>query len=612
MEETVGRVWHDFITGAAGGRYPEAAVTLKEIEKTAGILFRAFGGDPALKVASATAETHTARRSLLQRIAGSNDRATLARLDCETLRLPPTIDAFPEKSLNRDLYLWLAALAASDAAPEAPWHLRNQQATLTVLRDLPGLRPRYQRLVEAHIAQRVSAKAMQPDEARQEDALRQALREPGSVTLLPPLFHRESRPPQPIPLWLMASPAQAATPIADQDGVAPPEGSNQESATQQTHKAEQVEKPKNDSPFLIMFRAESLLSWGEYVRVNRAFDEDPDPNAGEAAKDMDRLSLARDGQTAVSRVKFDLDLPSAAEDDTPIGPGIKLPEWDYRKNLLLPDHCLLRPLIADDAQPAELPEHLKKTAHRLRQQFAALAPARRWLKAQQDGPELDIDNCVRNIADKASGQTPDQGAYLAQARCERDLACLLLADLSLSTDAWVSNSLRIIDVIRVSLLLFSEAMSATGDRFGLYGFSSLKRQNVRFHLVKDFSSRYDATARGRILALKPGYYTRMGAALRQASRILVEQPAARRLLLLISDGKPNDLDLYDSRYGIEDTRMAIMEARRLGLQPFCVTIDREAGAYLPYLFGPGGFTVIRKPEELPARLPLLYAQLTRQ
>ncbi len=615
MEEFVGKAWHHFITGAAGGHYPAAAVTLKEIEKTAGILFRAFGGDPALKIASATTETHSARRRFLQRIAGSNERATLARLDAETLRLPPEIAVFPEKSLNRDLYLWLAALAACDGAsesPAAPWHLRNQQATRAALRDFPGLGARYRRLVEAHIALRVGPEAMQPDEARQETALRQALREPGSITLLPPLFRRESRPPQPIPLWLIASAHQAATPIAEQGGEAPAEGSTPKSASEQTHKAEQVEKPQNDSPFLIMFRAESLLSWGEYVRVNRAFDEDPDPNAGEAAKDMDRLSLARDGQTAVSRVKFDLDLPSAAEDDDPVGPGIPLPEWDYRKSQLLTEHCRLQPLIARDAGLAELPEHLRKTAHRLRQQFAALAPARRWLKAQQDGPELDIDNCVRNIADKACGQTPDQGAYLAQARCERDLACLLLADLSLSTDAWVSDSHRIIDVIRESLLLFSEAMSATGDRFGLYGFSSLKRQNVRFHLIKDFSSRYDATARGRILALKPGYYTRMGAALRQASRILAEQPAARRLLLLISDGKPNDLDLYDSRYGIEDTRMAILEARRLGLQPFCVTIDREAGAYLPYLFSPGGFTVIRKPEELPARLPLLYAQLTRQ
>ena len=610
MEEFVGKLWHTWATKAAGGSYPEATVTLKEVEKTTSIVFRAWGGDPGLKVAAATAETHGARRRLMQRIASSGERATQARLDFETLRLPPEISTFPEKQLNRDLYLWLAALAACDDSPDQPWHLRNQQATLNALERFPGLEARYTRLVEAHIAARIAPEAMRDDEATQEHALRQALRNPGSVELFPPLYRRESHPPQPIPLWLTASTTSAARGNMGHGDSAPAEGSST-TTENPAHKAEEVKKPKNESPFLLIFRAESLLSWGEYVRVNRAFDEDDEPNA-DAAKDMDQLSITRDAQTRLSRVKFDLDLPSAAEDDTPIGDGLPLPEWDYRTNTLQPDHCRLQPMIARDAEPAELPESLGKTARHLRQQFAALAPARRWLKAQQDGPELDLDNCVRNIADRACGQTPDQGAYLAQARCERDLACLLLADLSLSTDNWVSDSHRIIDVIRDSLLLFAEAMSATGDRFGLYGFSSIKRSNIRFHLIKDFSKRYDAHARGRILALKPGYYTRMGAAIRQASRILIEQPASRRLLLLISDGKPNDLDHYDSRYGIEDTRMAIHEARRMGLQPFCVTIDREGGEYLPYLFGPAGFTVIRKPEDLPSRLPLLYAQLTRQ
>lgn len=613
MEEQVGKLWHDFITKAAGGSHPQAAVRLKDVEKIAGILFRAFGGDSGLRVAAATAEEHGARRRLLQRIAGTGERATQARLDAETLRLPPEIAVFPDRALNRDLYLWLAALAASDVEPGSPWYRRNQAATLAALARWPGIRPRYQRLVDALLAERIPPERLADEEAAQERALRQALHEPGSVTAFPLLTSRKLRPPQPVPLWLVESPAGA--PVQRGPGsedVLPPEGGGAGATPEQAHKAEQVEDPKNESAFLLMFRAESLLSWAEYVKVNRAFDDDPDDNAESAANDMDKLSLSRDAQTKVSRVKFDLDLPSAAEDDTPIGPGIPLPEWDYRKNRLLDDHCAVQPLVARDAEAAALPDALKKTARRLRAQFAALAPARRWLKAQPDGPELDIDMVVRNLADRASGHTPDQGAYLAQQRCERDLACLLLADLSLSTDAWISDTHRIIDVIRESLLLFAEAMSATGDRFGLYGFSSLRRQNVRFHLVKDFAQPYDARARGRILALKPGYYTRMGAALRQASRILAEQPASRRLLLLVSDGKPNDLDLYDSRYGIEDTRMAIHEAKRMGLQPFCVTIDREAGAYLPYLFGPAGYTVIKKPEELPRELPLLYAQLTRQ
>lgn len=612
MEEFVGKLWHNWVTKAAAGHYPQAAVKLAEIEKTAGILFRAFGGDPGLKVAAATSEEHGARRRWLQRLAGSNEKVAQARRDAETLRLPPEIAAFPDKALNRDLYLWLAALAANDVAPEQAWFIRNQQATLAALAALPGLRPRYERLVAAHLAGRIAPSQLQADEAAQETALRQALQQPGSISGLPPLTSRQSRPPQPVLLWLVANPAHVADKRGKGDGETPPEGGGTNAeAEKEAFKAEQVDKPDNKAPVLAMFRAESLPTWAEYVRVNRAFDEDEDPNARNAAKDLDRLSLTGDGQTAKSRVKFDLDLPSAAEDDSPAGPGIALPEWDYRSNQLLADHCHLQPMVAQDAGHAALPPELAATAKKLRGQFAALAPQRRWLKAQPDGAELDVDACVRNHADRASGHTPETGGYLAQARCERDLACLLLADLSMSTDAWISDTHRIVDVIRDSLLLFSEALSTTGDRFGIYGFSSLRRQNIRFHLLKDFNGRYDAAARARILAIKPGFYTRMGAALRQAANILAEQPASRRLLLIITDGKPNDLDLYDSRYGIEDTRMAVHEARRLGLTPFCVTIDREAGAYLPYLFGPAGFCVIRKPEDLPRRLPLLYAQLTR-
>ncbi len=93
--------------------------------------------------------------------------------------------------------------------------------------------------------------------------------------------------------------------------------------------------------------------------------------------------------------------------------------------------------------------------------------------------------------------------------------------------------------------------------------------------------------------------------------MLEKESAARRILLILSDGKPNDLDLYDGRYGIEDTRVAVVEARNRGVVPFCVTIDREGASYLPHLFGPAGFAVIRQPDELPARLPMFYAQLTR-
>jgi len=613
MEEWVGGLWHRLVTRAAGGHHPAAAVHLRDMEQTLGLLYRAFGGSPGLRVGGAALDRHGARRRWLPRLAGADERVALASVDPEALRLPAVLDCFADRELNRDLYLWLAALAGCDVTPEADWLARNQAAAAATLARYPGLAPRYRRLVAAHLAGRLAPGQLPAGEAAQEAAIRRALEAPGSVDALPAVSGKV-RPVQPVPLWLSplsaslaGESAAPATPDAPSAAGGNPDGEDRERA----HRAERVELPQPKSPFLLMFRAESLLTWGEYLKVNRALDDDPDPNAKDVARDMDHLSLARGGPPTRSKVRFDLDLPSAAADDLRLGEGIPLPEWDYRQNRLQPAHVRLQPMVAREAPPLPLPDHLTAPARQLRNRFAALVDGRRWQRAQSDGEEIDLDATVRHFTDRRLGLSPEAGLYCARRPLERDLACLLLTDLSMSTDSWVSDRHRVIDVVRDAAFLFCEALAATGDRFGVYGFSSVKRGHVRFHVVKDFASPYDAAARGRIAALKPGYYTRMGAALRQATRILAEQPAAKRLLLLLSDGKPNDLDEYDSRYGIEDTRMAVLEARRLGLSPFCVTIDREAGGYLPHLFGQTGYQVIRDPEELPARLPRLYAQLSR-
>ena len=268
-------------------------------------------------------------------------------------------------------------------------------------------------------------------------------------------------------------------------------------------------------------------------------------------------------------------------------------------------------MLSADAEPCNLPDHLRKTARKLRAQFQHLAPARTWHRAQQDGCEIDLDAYLRFTTDRAAGHVAAaDGLYRDLRIGARDLACLLLADLSLSTDTWIGNHARVIDVIRDSMFLFAESLSATGDQFAMYGFSSRKRDPIRFHNIKTFDENYTSTIRGRINVIKPGYYTRMGAAIRHSSNILKEQPAGRRLLLILTDGKPNDLDKYEGRYGIEDTHQAIHEARQLGLQPFCVTIDAKGNDYLPHLFGTGSYVVIHKPSQLPKELPLLYARLT--
>lgn len=457
MEEQVGALWHRWITRLAQRSTPEAVVTLAEMEKTAGLLFRAFGGDPGLRVVPASAQQQGARRGWLARIAGVGDTVECACRDQETLQLPGQLAVLPSRALNRDLYLWLIALAAAHGVvkADAPWWAQNQQATQITLARYPGLWSRYRRLVEAVLKARIPPERLPPDEAAQETALYRALQEPGSITQWP----AARRPLPPVPLWLYPSPVPAATQPKRKDAAAEarrPGNGQPVERDRQRRRAEYTDLPERQSPFLLPFRAESLLSWAEFVRVNRPNDDDAAPDAGRAANDMPVLSITQDNFSTAARVRFDLDLPSASEDDLPLGPGMPFPEWDYRKQALLPDYCAVQEMLARRATPCPLPQALRRTAQRLRHQFEVLRPARGWRSAQPEGEELDLDACVRHAADSASGESGyERGLYRQLARRERDLACLLLADLSLSTDAWVNNHGRVIEMIRDSLFLFA-------------------------------------------------------------------------------------------------------------------------------------------------------------
>ena len=294
-----------------------------------------------------------------------------------------------------------------------------------------------------------------------------------------------------------------------------------------------------------------------------------------------------------------------------LGEGLPIDEWDYKQQQLLKDHCRLQTMLSRDTAPTELPARLKSQARKIRRQFEILKPQRVWKNRQNDGTELDLENYINYLTYRKHGDVnSDTPVYKELREDSRDLSCLLLADLSLSTDAHINNESRVIDVIRDSLFLFSEALNVTGDNFSLHGFSSRNRNHIRFYNIKNFDEKYNDEVRGHINAVRPGYYTRMGAAIRHASDLLSKQKTTQKLLLILTDGKPNDLDKYEGRYGIEDTRMAVLEAEKLGIRPFCVTIDEQAEDYLPYLFGSRSFVLIRNAEELPKKLPLLYLRLT--
>ena len=609
MEEWIGERWHRFITRVADRSHADHAVPLASVQRAAGLLFHAAGGAPGVRIVPAGLARVGGPRTWLQGLAGSGTRAAVARLDADTLALPPVVAVFEDTALNRDLYLWLAALAAFHA-PGPDWIAGNLAATQRALAHCPGLAPRWQRLRAAHLAQRPAVHTLRGEAALAEAAVQAALQ--GAAVGTQP--SDAMKLVAPVWLWLQAvpmAPAAAARAAAGTDAAAPP--ATKPSATSTTRRrTRQADARPGRAPLLLPSRAESLLTFSEHVPLDRAEDDQDDGNALAAADDMEQLTLSRDGAAPASRVKFDLDLPSASADDQPLGAGETLPEWDWKQQRLLPAHCHISTLMAVPAAPFKPSTALRATARQMRRRLEVLRAAPRWLHACADGDALDLDAWVRHSGEARGPATPDDPRVFKRLqRGERSLATLLLADLSLSTDAHVNNDQRVIDVIRDALFVFGEALQATGDAFAMLGFSSVRRQHVRMQHLKGFDEPWNTAAQARVGAIKPGYYTRMGAALRLATRRLVQRPERQRLLLILTDGKPNDIDVYEGRWGIEDTRHAVLEARAAGLLPFCLSIDEEAHDYLPHLFGRQGWAHVQRPAELPRRLAAAYARLTR-
>lgn len=613
MEERVGQAWDRFITKLAYQGFPEAAVNLNDVKAPLGVFYRALGGDSALRITATTPTQHSARRSWLHRVAGTGSKVELAWYDETCLYLPQKLDVYPEQALNRELYYWLAALAGTPATAQVHrgknWLCDNQQRSLQTLHQFRGLRQRYQRLVAALLPLRPNIATLKPLEAAQEQAIQSALLDPGSVAELPPSDYA----PLPVPLWLHPSPPRSAG-FANSDSGSDRAGSKGETrqAEQRRRQAERVEKPEDQAVTLGVRHEADLFSFSEFSKLDRSTDDEDNLDQAESiANDSDKMSVTQDNTTVASRIKFDLDLPSAQEDDIPLSEGVLYPEWDFKQQRMLDEHCRIIPMISRNAEACALPEHLQKTARRLRRQFESLSARPQWIRGQYEGDKLDLDAYLDFRGSLATGQGGgDPRLYYQKRPLVRDMACLLLADLSLSTDAWVNSRHQVIDVIQDSLHLFAESLHASGDRFAIHGFSSRRRQHVRFNTIKSFDESYGPEVRGRIADISPGFYTRMGAAIRHATHLLGQQPAQKKLLLLLTDGKPNDLDRYEGRHGVEDTRKAILEARNQGLVPFCITIDEAANQYLPYLFGRQGYTFIRRADQLPKRLPQLYMTLT--
>ena len=607
MEEFVGELWHKLITRQAQTDYTEAKVEFASLQSQLATYFRAMGGEPGKNLEGVGPRAFNPKRRLAQRMAGSHRHFAVCWQDDRGLRLPIDLAYFPDSALNEALYFWQTALAAQLPSLRH-WFVDNQQATQDLLRKRPGLVAGYKQLVEATLKTRPDLETLKGPELERELAIQQAIIEPGSVNQLP----IAAGDPLPVPIWVYPAPLYALSPDSDDDLDDMGDGSRAKKQLNSGRKQAERFDDAKQTDGLLVFKLECLFTWAEQVDLDRCQEENLDDDSS-TADDLDIITLSRKRRAGAARLKFDLDLPSAQNDDLPVGEGIRLPEWDYRKQAFIEDYCLLQPMLADDALPAAIPDYLRNQARVLKNRFSMLRPQRTWQRRQPYGDEIDLDAWLE-LKTQPLRNEEHQDLYRARNNPQRDLACLLLSDLSMSTDAGLGangdSEQRVIDVIRDTMLLFAEALSSTGDPFAIYGFSSVKNKQIRYQLLKNFSEPYGDEARGRLLAVKPGFYTRMGAAIRQSTDVLKLQKSKQRLMLILSDGKPNDIDRYEGRYGIEDTRRAVIEAKQQGIQPFCVTIDESGNDYLPYLFGEQCYAVVNDLTRLPVLLPKLYLNLT--
>ena len=299
-----------------------------------------------------------------------------------------------------------------------------------------------------------------------------------------------------------------------------------------------------------------------------------------------------------------VELPRADDD---VNNGLPYPEWDHRRGSYRQDWCFLRETEVEDGADDFVAATLEKYAAvlpRLRKSFEALRGEDRWLRRQLSGDEIDIDAAVDAIADSLSGREPSERLYTRLSRIDRNIAVMLMIDMSGSTKGWVN------DAEREALVLLCQALEILGDRYAIYGFSGMTRKRCDLYKIKEFDESYSSDIDRRISGISAKDYTRMGVTIRHLNKLLEATPAKTKLLITLSDGKPEDFDGYGGEYGIEDTRQALIETRRLGIHPFCITIDTDASNYLPHMYGAYNYAVVDNVRDLPLRVADVYRRLT--
>ena len=399
----------------------------------------------------------------------------------------------------------------------------------------------------------------------------------------------------------LASPALRGAPEAD--------GAPRRTALARRPRARRSEEGEDDGePGVWMIQTTEPHEHAEDpLGLNRPQDRERDGDIEGAAQSLAELEAARLVSTPgrAAEVMCSDDPPPRLQREAEAGGGqgtYAYPEWDCRLGAYGAQAAQVHAAPASEGPEqwaaAALQRHAG-TLRTLRRRLGVIRPHRQVLRRQPDGDDIDCDAAVDERCMRRAGASSPGAVYQQQRRAPRRIGLLLLIDASASTDAWVADGRRVIDVEKEAALVAAGALQMAGAEFAMLSFSGEGRSGIQVRAIKDFGQPWNDGTMRRLAGLEPERYTRLGGVVRHASALLARCAADLRLLLLFSDGKPNDCDLYAGGYGLEDARQALIEARAQHIDPYCFTVDREGAGYLPHLFGQGRYTIVQRAQQLP-------------
>ncbi|TGL36778.1 VWA domain-containing protein [Leptospira koniambonensis] len=373
---------------------------------------------------------------------------------------------------------------------------------------------------------------------------------------------------------------------------------------------------KSQEDYTLIHQFEKVETAEEFQGNWRDFDgSDTLSEQEEAIRELDLRHTVRSNEPTHSIFRTDFFsglFAGEVDNDRSEEDPISYDEWDFKKRIYRKDHCKVFPKRFPDGNygfTQKILEENCRTLNSLRSRMNRFFNLKTSLKKQPYGEDLDLDAALQYFSDLSCGQTPSENVYLSDKKRLREVSILLLADMSLSTDSYVDNQ-RILDVEKTSLVLFGQICSEFGDRFRIDSFYSNTRNHCDYSNIKRFDEPWERS-RDKIGLMEAKGYTRIGPAIRHSLSLMQEEKSQKRWILLLTDGKPNDYDRYEGKYGIEDVKKAIKECERSNVGVFALAIDKSAKQYLPAMIGKESYRILPNPKELPEALTDFFIKLIR-